>query len=107
MLGKDQNTDPNNLIKLQINKKNIGGAKELHPVHSLIAQPRLGKSFFLDVVSERFKHKGRFAVCNTYNGESQYDEMDSFPESLAFRFRARVVLAIVNAVQKDDKMGHF
>ena len=101
MLGKDRNSDLNNLIKLQINNENMGGAKELHPVHSLIAQPRQGKSLFLDVVSERFRQKGRFAVCITYNGESKYDEMDSFPESLAFRFWARVVLAIVNAVQKD------
>ena len=101
MLGKDRNSDLNNLIKLQINNENMGGAKELHPVHSLIAQPRQGKSLFLDVVSERFRQKGRFAVCITYNGESKYDEMDSFPESLAFHFWARVILAIVNSVHKD------
>lgn len=103
MLGEDRRSSLSLLLK-RLRQGLAAPSKELNPIHSLIAQSRQGKSLFLDVVCEHVRQSGQFAICISYNNRTKYekDEKDTLLESLAWYFWARVVHAIVNAVNKQE-----
>lgn len=103
MLGEDRRSSLDLLLK-RLRQGSAAPSKDLNPIHSLIAQSRQGKSLFLDVVCEHVRKSGQFAICISYNSRTKYDEeeKDSLLESLAWYFWARVVHAIVNAVNKQE-----
>ena len=103
MLGEDRRISLDLLLK-RLRQGSAAPSKELNPIHSLIAQSRQGKSLFLDVVCEHVRKSGQFAICISYNSRTKYagEEKNSLLESLAWYFWARVVHAIVNAVNEQE-----
>ena len=105
MLGEDRSRSLDMILKqLSDGFASTTSSKERNPIHSLIAQPRQGKSLFLDVVCEHVRNSGQFAICISYNSGTPYHgkEKESLSESFAWYFWARVVHAIVNAVNKQE-----
>ena len=104
MLGDDCNDNVEEVVRALKNNQETD-AKEKHPILCLGASPRQGKSLFLEVFSERVQGADQFAVWISYNSKTQACEADMNPKSMASRFWARMIHAVDNADQEEDRMG--
>ena len=54
--------------------------KELFPYHFITASQRQGKSLILDLVCERLREEGHFALCITYTSITAFDVTVDSPD---------------------------
>ena len=65
----------------------------------ITASPSQGKSLILDLVCERLRDDGHFALCITYNSITPFDENAETPDKTAAWFWARVVFMLCSALR--------